>query len=233
VATPAPVQAPATQQQQHQQQQQQVTTTPAAATSVATAAPTAAQEPVRLEYQTLTVEQIMNKFQRELEQDAVAYVEQAKRVAEYDAVLRDSQRDISKLISQTHRVMLQQEEVERTLTGIGAFQTELDSTLDGLENDVDALFGAAEHLSPVDADVERESAYTNAILVEQRLQMLTAQLQDTLGKMAEKQESMLSGDVGKVVQILNQHQNSLTELEVASRQMENDISHVGRILSQH
>jgi flagellar hook-basal body complex protein FliE len=116
---------------------------------------------------------------------------------------------------------------------LGAFQNELDTTLNDLENNVDALFSANQHLQPVDADVARETAYTRAGLVEQRLQTLSDSLKDTLQQMSSTQDRMLSGDAGKVVQILNQHQNSLIELEAASRQMENDISHVSRVLSQH
>jgi len=79
-------------------------------------------EPPALEYQTLMVKQILNKFRKELESDAVAYMEQAKRVCEYDAVLRDSQRDLAHLTHQTLRLLLEQEHTEQTLLGIGAFQ---------------------------------------------------------------------------------------------------------------
>jgi hypothetical protein len=45
------------------------------------------------------VEKILNKFQKELEKDTVAYLDQAKRVCQYNAVLRDSQRNLSHLTS--------------------------------------------------------------------------------------------------------------------------------------
>jgi nuclear pore complex protein Nup62 len=198
-----------------------------------TSVPDSKAEPVRLEYQTLTVETIINKYQQELEKDSLLYLEEARQVSEYDAILRDSQRDISRLVQQTHRCILQQEEVERTLSGIGAFQNELDSTLNDLESNVDSIFTANEHLNLADADVARETAYTAATNVEQRLQTLCDSLKDTLQQMSSAQDRMMSGDAGKVVQILNQHQNSLIELEAASRQMDNDISHVSRVLSQH
>jgi hypothetical protein len=63
----------------------------------------------------LTVEQILHKFQKELEKDAVAYLDQAKRVVcEYNAILRDSQPDLSHLTSQTQRLLLEQEQAEQT-----------------------------------------------------------------------------------------------------------------------
>ena len=47
--------------------------------------------------QTLTVEQILNKFQAELDRDTSAFLADAHRVAQYDALLRDSQRNVSNL----------------------------------------------------------------------------------------------------------------------------------------
>ena len=178
------------------------------------------------------MEQILNKFQQELEKDSVVYLEEARRVAEYDAILRDSQNDITSLTEQMQRCMVQQKEVEQTLAGIGNFQSELDRNLDAVEHNVDELFAAQSHLVPGDADCEREAAYQTANSVEQRLKTLEESLQSTLQQMDAAQERALTGDVAKIVQILNQHQNSLAALEEAGRRMEHDIELVHRVLGQ-
>jgi nuclear pore complex protein Nup62 len=188
-------------------------------------------EPPQLEYQTLTVEQIINKFQQELERDAMLFLEEARRVAEYDAILRDSQRDIAKLTQQTHRTLIEQSELEQTLIGIAAFQDELQTTLETVEGHVDELFAAQSTLAPVDADMEREQAYSTASLVEQRLQALSSALHNTLAEIEETQERVLTGDVGKIVKILNQHETSLAEIQAAGRRMEQDIGQVSKLLS--
>lgn len=188
--------------------------------------------PVKLQYQHLTVEQILNKFQKELEEDAVTYLEESRRVAEYDAILRDTQTDIVSITEQMQRCLLQQKEVEQTLTGIHNFQEELDRNLANVEKNVDQVFAAQSHLLPVDADVERENAYQTAFKIEARLSSLQDILQGTLQKMDAAQERALSGDVAKIVKILNQHQNSLASLEDVANRMEHDMAQVHRVLGQ-
>jgi nuclear pore complex protein Nup62 len=192
----------------------------------------AATEPPRLEYQTLTVEQIINKFQKELEQDAVAFLEEARRVAEYDAILRDSQRDIVKLTQLAHHTLIGQQELEQMLNGIDAFQRELETTLYTVEQHVEDLFQAQSHQLPADADMEREKAYATAGAVEQRLQELSESLQSVLGEMDATQQRVLTGDTGKIVQILGQHEKSLADLETAARRMELDVGHVSKLLER-
>jgi nuclear pore complex protein Nup62 len=184
-----------------------------------------------LEYQTLTVEQILNKFQKELEQDALGYLDQAKRVCEYDAVLRDSQRDLAHLTSQTQRLLLEQEQVEQTLLGIGAFQDQLETTLSQVEQQVDELFTSQSHLAPHDADVERERAYQTANHIDYRLEELTESLRTTFGHLTNANQKAFNGEVGQIVTILNQHQDGLGQLESAARTLELDVTHVGRLLA--
>jgi nuclear pore complex protein Nup62 len=184
-----------------------------------------------MEYQTLTVEQILNKFQKELEKDAVSYLDQAKRVCEYDAVLRDSQRDLSHLTSQTQRLLLEQEQVEQTCLGIAAFQDQLEQTLSGVEQHVDELFTSQSHLAPVDADVQRERAYQLAGTIDHRLEQVAESLQTTLGQLTSANSSAFSGETGQIVTILNQHQDGLVRLEAAARKLELDVKHVGRQLA--
>ena len=222
--TPAPA-APAT-----------GTPAPAPAATGTTAATTpapapAAPQPKPLEYQTLTVEQIINKFQKELEADALDYLDQAKRVCEYDAVLRDSQRDLAHLTQQTQRLMLEQQQVEQTLQGIGAFQDELEQTLSSVEQQVDQLFESQSHLAPQDADVERERAYEMATTIDNRLDLLLEQLNQTASNLAAANDKAFSGQVGQIVQILNQHQTGLSQLDLSARKMEKDIAIVSRALS--
>lgn len=230
---PAPVATPGG---ERSQAPAATTTTAAPAPSTTTAATPASvatsNAPTRLEYQTLTVEQILNMFQQEMEKDAVVYLEEARRVAEYDAILRDSQRDLNLLTENVRRCLIEQKEVEQTLTGIGAFQSELDRTLESVERNVDELFGAQSHLMPADADMERESTYKMAHDVDLRLLELQSSLQTTLQQMDAAQERALTGDVAKIVQILNQHQNSLAVMEDAGRRMEHDIAQVNRVLAQ-
>ena len=90
--------------------------------------------------QTLTVEQILNKFQAELDRDTSAFLADAHRVAQYDALLRDSQRNVSNLTNQVQKLLVRQAELDRTLNGIGSYQSELSSTLEDIERHADEPF---------------------------------------------------------------------------------------------
>jgi len=115
------------------------TTTTEAGSSKATAeigtapAPTPTGPPPPLEYQTKTVQEIINSFSEHLENDAIEFVKQAQRVAEWDAVLRDSQAGMEGLTEKISQLLFQQQEVDRTLNAISAYQRETESTLDVVE----------------------------------------------------------------------------------------------------
>lgn len=179
----------------------------------------------------MTVEQILNKFQQELEKDSLIFVQEARRVSEYDAMLRDSQREINQFTLQAQRCLYQQSEMEQALATVGAFQKEFDSCLNAIESQIDELYQVQSHLAPVDADMERERAYDTAFTIEQRLNSTTSALQHMLQELDESQQKMLPGDVGKIVKILNQHQSALAELESTGRRMEQDIVAVQKVLT--
>jgi nuclear pore complex protein Nup62 len=200
-------------------------------TTTAPTTTTVIREPTALDYQTLTVEQLLNKFQQELERDAVEYTEEARRIAEYDAILRDSQTNLDQLTEHTRRCILQQQEIEQTLSGVSAMQLELDKSLGTIETNVDELFVAQSHLVPQDADYQREEAFQTASEIAKRLHAITDTLAQAQAQMDETQERNLTGDVAKIVKILQQHQTSLADLEDAGRRMEYDISQINRVLA--
>lgn len=214
--TPAPVNTPAA---------------PVAATAAPVAAPKAASP---LDYKNSTVEQVLNLFQKQLETDSLAYLEESRRVAESDAIIRDAQRDISNLTEQTHLGAHQQQKVEQTLQGIGDLETELDRTLQQLETQVDEIFAVAASLAPTDADRHREHAYATARALDTRLASLTDTLQQSLHQMSETQERVFQQDatIGPIVKVLHQHQTAILDLESAGQKLEHDVTHVCRLLSQ-
>ena len=222
--TPAPATTPAT-------PAAGVSTPQTPAAGVSTPA-TTTTEPTPLQYQTLSVEEILNKFQAQLEQDALQYTREAQRVARYDAILRDSQRNLLALGNVTSRLLVEQTELESTIQSIHAFEQELDNNLVGLEQHVDELFAAQAHVAPQDADQQRELAYSTAVNIDERLVVLSQQLQSTMRLLDDSHDKVLTGPVGDVVAILNAHQNGLVELEQASRSMEQDIAQIGRYLAQ-
>ncbi len=216
----------------------------AAASSQSTAAPRMI-EPPPVEYQTLTVEQILNRFQSELETDAIAFLTEAQRVAHYDATLRDSQHSLSELTNMVSRLMLHQTEVNTQLQGIGSYQNELSKTLDLLERNVDELFAAQSNPLPLDADVERERSYERAIDVDNKLDVMNSTLRHVVNDLNAAQErvwsSSLGGgesngggnnEVGKIIGVFNAHHETLACLESKARGVEIDLAMIGQVLAK-
>jgi len=224
--------------------------TPGAPAPVATPTPVAVaapREPPPMEYQTLTVEEILNKFQKQLEEDALAFCEEAKRVCEFDAILRDSQRDLGRLTTEAQRLMIEQDEIERGIKGIDAFQYHLETTLEAVEEQVDAIYQAHGHRNPSDADHERQWAYDMAKGVDVRLDQVTESLRETFGTLSESNvkafgppsNGYITADpsssgvqsVGDVVHVLNVHQDGLADLEAQAQKLELDCNEIRAVLS--
>jgi Nsp1-like C-terminal region len=188
-----------------------------------------------LEYKTLSVEQILNKFQKELEQDVLIYKEQARVVAERDAILRDAQRDIQSLTTKLHRCYIQQDELEKTVSSITAFQDEMERTLADCESSVNELFRSQGNVAPVSSDFERENIFKTLEDVESRLQAVQeafelASSQMNQGIVNSCNRDNNSTEVAQIIQVLYQHQLTLQEVELTSRRMDKEMDEVSKIL---
>jgi len=59
---------------------------------------------------------------------------------------------------------------------------------------------------------------------------MSEEINKTLEDMDATLGRVLTGDVGKIVKILNDHEKSLAELQAESRRVEIDIGHINRLL---
>jgi len=200
-------------------------------------------EPPPVEYQTLTVEQILNRFQSELETDAIAFLSEAQRVARYDATLRDSQASLSELTNAVSRLMLHQTEVNAQLQGIGSYQDELSKTLDLLERNVDELFAGRSNIRVEDADIDRERSYERAIDVDNKLDSMCSTLRHVVNDLDAAQERFWSStlrsngeggddEVGKIIGVFNAHHETLGHLESKARSLESDLTMISQVLAK-
>lgn len=201
-------------------------------------------EPPPVEYQTLTVEQILNRFQSELETDAIAFLSEAQRVAHYDATLRASQASLSELTNAVSRLMLHQTEVNAQLQGIGSYQDELSKTLDLLERNVDELFAGRSNIRVEDADIERERSYERAIDVDNKLDSMSSTLQHVVNDLDAAQDRFWSStlrsncgeggddEVGKIIGVFNAHHETLGHFESMARSLESNLTLISQVLAK-
>lgn len=206
-----------------------LTTTNSAATPTLTKI-----EPPPKTYQNQTLEQIINSISSQLEESTLGYLTQARRVAQQDALLRDSQRNISHLSTEVTKLLVQQEELDRGLSQIGDVQDNLNSCLDGLEGQVDTLFERTMTTGGIDdADMERERYFDLAIQTEGRMSHLESVVEDLENNLKDLQSDHLEGgDLGKVVQVMSRQHDMLSGLESSCARIEADMHLVSRKLTQ-
>ena len=219
-------------------------TTAAPSTSTQPSAAPKVIEPPPIEYQSLTIEQILNRFQSELETDTIAFLTEAQRIAHYDATLRESQNSLSELTNMVSRLMLHQTEVDTQLQGIGSYQNELGSTLDLLERNVDELFASQSNVNVQDSDIQREKSYERAIDVDNKLDSMTSSLQHVVNDLNAAQERVWSAsgngglvegnneEVGQIIGVFNAHHDTLAYLESKARSVESDLAVIGQVLQK-
>ena len=108
-------------------------------TSITTNTTTTIQPPPKL-YQNQTLEQILNTISQNLETHTTTFLSQAQRIAEQDAVLRESQRSIYNLATEVSKLYIQHEDLDLKLNQIDDVYRNTDCVLDTLEKQVDVLF---------------------------------------------------------------------------------------------
>ncbi|CAM9818117.1 unnamed protein product [Ectocarpus fasciculatus] len=203
---------------------------------------TTEQEQPPEQYMNMTVEEIVNSWNVELDQDATTFTNEAVKVSDWDVVLRETQSELFSLADDVQKLVLGQQDLARSMKAIEGEQSHLDKTLDQLEGQAEKLMHDQRGQSPEEGDVEREQAFQIAQTVDMQL----AGMVDTLKSLVDQVNSSTSsssfggvggrGDAGgdsnarKIVRILNAHHHSLTWLEETSKTMLQDAADVGRRL---
>ena len=192
-------------------------------------------EPPPSTYQNQTVEEIINSLSQSLESCSIQFLNQARRVASQDELLRLSQSDIYNLSNQLSTLLVQQEELDQRLTQVGDVQNNLISELDTLEGQVDTLFersmGALEGGHVDDADAERERYFSLAIETEGRLTSLEEEIETiekSLQSLRELNNDNSNDDLAIILKTMNQNHDLLSALEGRCAKIESDMHLVSK-----
>lgn len=189
-------------------------------------------EPLPEEYYSKTVEQILNSLSSQLESDTVQFLKSAQRVAQYDAMLRDSQRSLSHLTQKVSQLIIHQGDVDRSLTSITSYQHELFNTITYLENQVTELFVAQNHLVAEHSDIEREEAYTIAQGLETKLTYMEKDINSLMDNLNIAQENAFGesdsdcNEGMNLVTAMNQQHNELSNMEERLQLLETEFSKI-------
>lgn len=182
-------------------------------------------------YKNMTVEEIITEWNRQLEEDANTFTNEAVKVAEWDKRLRDNQRGLTAMADQVQRLLLAQKELDHTMSTITGTQDSLEQTLNQLEKQVNELVEKNGPRHVTDADLEREQTFQLATSIDRDLAGMLETLKSVVGSLNSAfVRSEEGGSAGQIVKILNAHNSSLNWLEASAKKAEQELNTVTRQL---
>jgi hypothetical protein len=131
---------------------------------------------------------------------------------------------------EAQRLMAEQERAEQQIDGIGVFQDQIAKTLHQVEDQLDLIFQNQSHLAPQDADRERELAYDTAKAIDDRLEDVMASLLSTYEQLSMASPHAFGTPTADILKVLNNHEDSLSELEAVAHKLDLDCKEVTRML---
>ncbi|KAI6047304.1 Nsp1-like C-terminal region-domain-containing protein [Pisolithus marmoratus] len=187
-----------------------------------------------------TIEEIVNKWSSELENQVREFNKFAAEVTVWDRALMENGNNLAALYSHVVAVEREQTEIEQTLDHVEQQQRDLSATLDAYERSTEEILGtqggSLRSLDTGPADTERDKNYVLATELHAHLDDLSTSLTqmidsvNTLSLSATNGSSPRSGDdpMMQISQILNTHLESLQWIDGAVREVEGKVTEVER-----
>ncbi|KAL3320965.1 26S protease regulatory subunit 8 [Cichlidogyrus casuarinus] len=195
-------------------------TTTTVATTGSTAAP--AKQLAILTYQQL--EDMVNKWTLELEEQERFFMKETSKLNHWDKVLVDNADKINELQTKMNDAEAEQKRIQQELEFIESQQRELESILEPLENSTKDFTPSQQHV-----DAEREAIFQMAISADFELGQMLMDLQHLAGKV-NNATSVLSGDQSSNIRVMQASENSLTAGTKSSTEI---IPQLTKILNAH
>lgn len=199
----------------------------------------------------MDVKGIIQKWYKELSEDASVFEEQAQRVGIWDQQLRDNQTRLETMVDDVHRIMSAQADLKASCDTIEAYQAELENDLNNLNSSLDVELDDLDTQEPTADDCERERTYLLAEELTATLNQMEQNLKKVINNLNKADGDKESGrgaivdsssnssgldmsassstggvnnSIEKIVSVLNNHHESLVWLDDKSRAMQRDIA---------
>ncbi|XP_075217684.1 nucleoporin 62 isoform X2 [Lycorma delicatula] len=209
-----------------QQSAGQTTTSTALVTSttVTPSAPVSALTSTSMNY--VQLEEIINKWTLELEEQEKLFVNQATQINAWDRLLVNNSEKIVELNNSVENVKLQQQQLDYELDFILAQQRELEECLTPLEKELAS--------TPVNVDPQREHMYHMAENMDTQLKQMSEDLKEIIEHLNESSKTQDSTDpIVQIGRILNAHMNSLQWIDEHILQIQNKLDEVSKLHDIH
>ncbi|EGF82841.1 hypothetical protein BATDEDRAFT_86302 [Batrachochytrium dendrobatidis JAM81] len=204
-----------------------------------------------------TLEDILNKWNTDLESYTQNFRSQATELQKWDRIILENGATISMLYNELQVTETAQKEIDQNLEYIEAQQNELDATLDNYQAQILALSqndAQAAHFRTTPADEEREKAYTLAENLNKQLDDMSLQLGVIIDDMNQSRNASMpstmygggltagqsegnkqpiafeeDNPIGAIVRILNDHLASLEWIDKTSTELAGRVVELKRV----
>ncbi|XP_074660003.1 uncharacterized protein LOC141912608 [Tubulanus polymorphus] len=193
-------------------------------TATTTTASTAQPLPA-MNYRQL--EEAINKWTLELEEQEKMFLQQATQVNAWDRLLIENGDKITQLNIDVEKVKHDQKRLDHELDFIQSQQKELEEMLTPIEKAVEELppIGYSQH-----ADLEREHTYQLAENIDAQLKRMVGDLKEIVEHLNTSNSSQDSSDpIYQIARILNAHMDSLQWVDQNSAMLQRKVDEISKL----
>lgn len=197
---------------------------PSTQASLTTTTLTTQSQPSTHSMNFFSLEENINKWKLELEEQEKLFLNQAATVNGWDSVLLKNGDKIVELNKAVEKVKADQLTIEQELEFISAQHSELEEMIAPLEKDL------AKITQPI--DVERSQTYLMAETLDSQLKQMSEELKEVIEHLNEANKYSDSSDpMVTMVKILNAHFSSLQWIEDKSQFVSNRVEALNKLSS--
>ncbi|XP_058464231.1 nuclear pore glycoprotein p62 [Malaya genurostris] len=167
------------------------------------------------------LEEFINKWTLELEEQEKLFTNQATQVNAWDKLLLANGEKIITLNEAVEKVKAEQDAMEQELEFITAQHTELEECIVPLEEELSKI---------VQVDIERGQTYSMAETLDSQLKQMSEDLKEVIEHLNESNKySDPSDPLVQIGKILNAHMNSLQWIESSTSGITNRLEEIGKM----
>lgn len=167
------------------------------------------------------LEEFINKWTLELEEQEKLFTNQATQVNAWDKLLLSNGEKIVALNESVEKVKAEQDTMEQELEFITAQLTELEECIMPLEDELSKI---------VQVDLERGQTYSMAETLDSQLKQMSEDLKEVIEHLNESNKySDPSDPLVQIGKILNAHMNSLQWIESSTSNITNRLEDIGKM----
>lgn len=177
------------------------------------------------------LEDLVNKWSRELQDQEKVFMQQSQLVGQWDTMLQCNSEKIITLHEEVERVKNEQQKLDNELDLIGTQQQELEEVLSQIET---SLTQQPSLLNPQHPDIERSHTYGMVERIDSQLRRMGQDLKNVIEQMNSAASAQEENDeTTKIVKILNAHTDTLNWIDRNTARVQQKMEEVSSLTEKH